>query len=106
MSGTMPAGRTTDRAAMVFSTIVIALGLAWMLGIYLVFCPNDWIGGEQVIALSYLGYDIDVFLGAASRFVEGGSLYAPERIDAAFTPGEGQYFYSAPPFGLAVTPLA
>lgn len=99
-------GRTTDRAALVFSTIVIVLGLAWLLGIYLVFFPNDWIGGEQAIALSYLGYDIDVFLGAASRFIEDGSLYAPEQIEAAFTPGEGQYFYYAPPFGLAVTPLA
>jgi hypothetical protein len=105
MSGAMPAGRTTDRAALAFSAIVITLGLAWMLGIYLVFFPNDWIGGEQAIALSYLGYDIDVFLGAASRFTESGTLYAPEQIEAVFTPDEGQYYYT-PPFGLAVTPLA
>jgi hypothetical protein len=94
----------TDRGELAVGVVGFALGLLWLVGVYVAFFPTALT--DPIVSLDYLNYDIEVFVDAATRFVDTGAMYAPEQIEAMFTPGQGQYFYYAPPFGLVLTPLA
>jgi hypothetical protein len=93
------------RGELAVGVVGFSLGLLWLLGVYVTFYPTAITGGP-LLELEYLAYDIEVFLEAAVRFAQTGSLYDPQQIEAVFTPGQGQFFYYAPPFGLLLTPLA
>ncbi|MEA2026715.1 MAG: glycosyltransferase family 87 protein [Chloroflexota bacterium] len=96
-----------DRAATIFSALAFAFGLAWLVGIFVVFRQGEYVDGVWVYALGdHWGYDIEAYVGAAGRLLAEGSLYASELVEAPFTPGGYGYFYYAPPFGVALTPLA
>lgn len=75
--------------------LLLVLGVAWAaLGLLLLPSSAGW------------GYDLAAYRDAAVRLLEHGTLYQPETVGGAFTPGPYGLFMYSPPAGVAMLPTA
>jgi hypothetical protein len=52
------------------------------------------------------GFDLDCYVGGAARLATGGPLYLPRLVEAPFTHGGPDVYVYAPPFAVALLPVA
>ena len=98
---------TTRRNELIVAGFGFALGLAWLLGILLMFSQREVVDGQVQYALGdHWRYDIEAYVRAAARLVESGSLYLNEQIEAPYLPGGKDYYHYSPPLGVALVPLS
>jgi hypothetical protein len=102
-----PTSQPPRRAALVISGLAFAFGLAWLAGVLAIFRQLELVDGEWRYVLGdHWGYDIEAYVRAAARLLEGSSLYLREHVETPYLPGGKDLYYYAPPLGVAVVPLA
>lgn len=98
---------TTRRNELIVAGFGFAFGLAWLLGILLVFSQRELVDGQvQYVLGDHWRYDIEAYVRAAGRLVDEGSLYLTEQIEAPYVPGGKDYYHYSPPLGVALVPLS
>ena len=96
-----------DRATVIVSALAFLFGIAWLVGIFVVFRQTEVVDGQvQYVLGDHWGYDIEAYVRAAGRFIDEGSLYLRQQIDAPYLPGGKDYYHYSPPLGVALIPLA
>lgn len=96
-----------DRATFAVSALAFLFGLAWLVGIFVVFRQTEVVDGRlQYVLGDHWGYDIEAYVRAAGRLIDEGSLYLRQQIEAPYLPGGKDYYHYSPPLGVALIPLA
>jgi len=94
-------------AVALLGATAIGIGLLWFALLYVSFRDAAFVAGAPLADLGGAwAFDLQAYTRAAARLASEGSLYAGELIAAPFEPGNRDLFYYAPPFGVAMLPIA